>query len=75
MDESVARPAETWRERKLAQRAEERTVKLIYRLKRAVELLKADAERNGFVYGKQSVPLKALKELEKWEQERKGKQM
>jgi hypothetical protein len=48
---------------------------LIYRLKRAVELLKADAERNGFVYGEQSVPIKALKELEKWEQERKGKQM
>ena len=59
-----------WRERRREQRSEERTLKLIYRLQRAVLLTKADAERDGFTYGEQSVPVKALNEFAKWEQAR-----
>lgn len=64
-----------WRERRREQRSEERTLKLIYRLQRALVLTKADAERSsGTPYGDQSVCAKALKEFERWELERQEKE-
>ena len=56
-------------------RTEERTLKLIYRLYRALHLTKLDAERNGVVYGDQSVCVKALREFERWDQERGGEKL
>lgn len=63
-----------WRALRQERRTEERKVKLIYRLYRALLMTKADAERTGAVYGDQSVCVKALKEFERWEQDQERKE-
>lgn len=63
-----------WRELKRDKRSEERTIRLIERLYRAVLLLKADAEKQGFVYGEQSVCQKAIEEYHRWNRDRQTAQ-
>jgi hypothetical protein len=66
-------PPKDWREKRRERRTEERTIKLIERLYRALVLTKADAERAiGQPYGEQAVCVKAIKEFERWDQERKA---
>lgn len=63
-----------WRELKRDKRSEERTMRLIERLYRTVLLLKADAEKNGFAYGDQSVCQKAIAEYQRWNKDRQAAQ-
>lgn len=69
--QSVITTKKSYRERKSEQREEERTIKLIYRLVRALTATKEVAEQQGVRFDEHSVCVKALNEFAKWEQQNK----
>ena len=69
--QSVITTKKSYRERKTEQRTEERTIKLIYRLARALMATRDIAQQHGVNFDEQAVCNKALHEFAKWEQQAK----